>query len=199
MVVPPFNAFGVPNKISKRTLMWSLSSGRYHTTKVEAGTTSLGGFMHFLLPCVLLSPAISLRKSWTTCCTHRVSTVLTVRTVASIAVWCFALGFGGLAQLLAGMWEARRGKMFGATAFSSYGAFWISLGLYGVLSDTGIFTASGAASKGLEAVSPAAAPPIADMLLSLLLTSCLRQKLFGSACCSPCAPGAHSARGVGSR
>jgi len=41
----------------------------------------------------------------------------------------------------------------GATAFSSYGAFWISLGLYGVLSDTGIFTASGAAPKGLEAVS----------------------------------------------
>ena len=67
-------------------------------------------------------------------------------------MWCFALGFGGLAQLLAGMWEARRGKMFGATAFSSYGAFWISLGLYGVLSDTGIFTASGAAPKGLEAV-----------------------------------------------
>ena len=69
------------------------------------------------------------------------------------AVWCFALGFGGLAQLLAGMWEARRGKMFGATAFSSYGAFWISLGLYGVLSYTGIFTASGEALKGLEAVS----------------------------------------------
>ena len=67
-------------------------------------------------------------------------------------VWCFAIGFGGLAQLLAGMWEANRGKMFGATAFSSYGAFWISLGLFGIISDTGIFTAAGGAVKGLEAV-----------------------------------------------
>jgi succinate-acetate transporter protein len=32
------------------------------------------------------------------------------------------------------MWEARRGKIFGATAFSSYGAFWISFGLFGILS-----------------------------------------------------------------
>lgn len=52
-----------------------------------------------------------------------------------VAVWCFALGYGGLAQLLAGMWEARRGKMFGAVAFSSYGAFWISLGLFGIFKD----------------------------------------------------------------
>jgi len=51
------------------------------------------------------------------------------------AVYTFALGYGGLAQLLAGMWEAYRGKMFGAVAFSSYGAFWISIGLFGVLSD----------------------------------------------------------------
>ena len=38
-----------------------------------------------------------------------------------------ALFYGGLAQLLAGMWEFRNGNTFGATAFSSYGAFWISL------------------------------------------------------------------------
>ncbi len=37
-----------------------------------------------------------------------------------------ALGFGGLAQLLAGMWEFRNGNTFGAVAFSSFGAFWIS-------------------------------------------------------------------------
>src|SRR5512142_689414 len=37
-----------------------------------------------------------------------------------------ALAYGGLAQLLAGMWEFRNGNTFGATAFSSYGAFWIS-------------------------------------------------------------------------
>jgi succinate-acetate transporter protein len=37
-----------------------------------------------------------------------------------------ALFYGGLAQLLAGMWEFRSGNTFGATAFSSYGAFWLS-------------------------------------------------------------------------
>jgi len=37
-----------------------------------------------------------------------------------------ALFYGGLAQLLAGMWEFRKGNTFGATAFCSYGAFWLS-------------------------------------------------------------------------
>lgn len=37
-----------------------------------------------------------------------------------------ALFYGGLAQLLAGMWEFRAGNTFGATAFSSYGAFWMA-------------------------------------------------------------------------
>ncbi len=39
-----------------------------------------------------------------------------------------ALFYGGIAQLLAGMWEFRTGNTFGATAFSSYGAFWIAVG-----------------------------------------------------------------------
>jgi succinate-acetate transporter protein len=37
-----------------------------------------------------------------------------------------ALAYGGGAQLLAGMWEFKTGNTFGATAFTSYGAFWIS-------------------------------------------------------------------------
>src|SRR3954468_21931009 len=37
-----------------------------------------------------------------------------------------ALAYGGAAQLLAGMWEFRTGNTFGATAFTSFGAFWIS-------------------------------------------------------------------------
>lgn len=37
-----------------------------------------------------------------------------------------ALAYGGFAQLLAGMWEFRTGNTFGAVAFSSFGAFWIS-------------------------------------------------------------------------
>ena len=42
------------------------------------------------------------------------------------AVLALALAYGGLAQLLAGMWEFRTGNTFGAVAFSSFGAFWIS-------------------------------------------------------------------------
>ena len=39
-----------------------------------------------------------------------------------------ALFYGGIAQLLAGMWEFRAGNTFGAVAFSSYGAFWLAVG-----------------------------------------------------------------------
>jgi hypothetical protein len=42
------------------------------------------------------------------------------------AVVGMALFVGGLAQLLAGMWEFACGNTFGATAFSSYGGFWLS-------------------------------------------------------------------------
>jgi succinate-acetate transporter protein len=44
------------------------------------------------------------------------------------AVIGLALFYGGLGQLLAGMWEFRAGNTFGAAAFSSYGAFWLALG-----------------------------------------------------------------------
>lgn len=39
-----------------------------------------------------------------------------------------ALFYGGLAQFCAGMWEFKTGNTFGSTAFTSYGAFWMSLG-----------------------------------------------------------------------
>src|SRR6266487_1113769 len=45
----------------------------------------------------------------------------------------FALAYGGLIQLLAGMWEFRNRNVFGATAFSTYGGFWIGLGLWFLL------------------------------------------------------------------
>jgi succinate-acetate transporter protein len=38
-----------------------------------------------------------------------------------------ALFYGGLAQMLAGMWEFKSGNTFGATAFTSYGAFWLAV------------------------------------------------------------------------
>src|SRR5438105_5338577 len=44
-------------------------------------------------------------------------------------VLALAIPFGGGAQLLAGMWAFRRGNTFAATAFSSFGAFWLSFWL----------------------------------------------------------------------
>lgn len=37
-----------------------------------------------------------------------------------------ALAYGGTAQFVAGLWEFRKGNTFGATAFCSFGAFWVS-------------------------------------------------------------------------
>ena len=45
---------------------------------------------------------------------------------AEVAVLGVALFYGGIAQLFAGMWEFVKGNTFGALAFSSYGAFWMS-------------------------------------------------------------------------
>jgi uncharacterized protein len=44
----------------------------------------------------------------------------------------YAFAYGGLAQLLAGMWEFRNRNVFGATAFSTYGGFWIGLGIWAI-------------------------------------------------------------------
>jgi uncharacterized protein len=49
-------------------------------------------------------------------------------------VWIgLALFYGGLAQFLAGMWEFRKGNTFGATAFATYGGFWLSLATFALL------------------------------------------------------------------
>jgi uncharacterized protein len=45
----------------------------------------------------------------------------------------YAFAYGGLVQLLAGMWEFRNRNVFGSTAFSTYGGFWIGLGLWVLL------------------------------------------------------------------
>ncbi len=51
-------------------------------------------------------------------------------------IWIgLAIFYGGLAQFLAGMWEFRRNNTFAATAFSTYGAFWLALGTFVLLND----------------------------------------------------------------
>jgi succinate-acetate transporter protein len=49
-----------------------------------------------------------------------------------------ALAYGGIVQLLAGMWEFRTGNTFGAVAFSSFGAFWISFWVLVTFSENSI-------------------------------------------------------------
>jgi succinate-acetate transporter protein len=56
-----------------------------------------------------------------------------------------ALFYGGLVQLLAGMWEFRNRNVFGSTAFSTYGGFWLGLGAFVILAET---TKLGANLKG---------------------------------------------------
>ncbi len=52
-------------------------------------------------------------------------------------IWVgFALFYGGLAQFCAGMWEFRNRNVFGATAFSTYGGFWMGIGIFVVLAET---------------------------------------------------------------
>lgn len=47
------------------------------------------------------------------------------------------LFYGGLAQFAAGMWEMKRGDTFGATCFSSFGAFWMAVALMVLLENIG--------------------------------------------------------------
>ncbi|HEX4727320.1 MAG TPA: acetate uptake transporter [Jatrophihabitans sp.] len=53
-----------------------------------------------------------------------------VSSTLAISVLPLALCYGGIVQLLAGMWEFRNGNTFGALAFSSFGAFWLAYWYY---------------------------------------------------------------------
>lgn len=65
---------------------------------------------------------------------------------AGAAVVGLALFYGGIAQLCAGMWEFVKGNTFGAVAFTSYGAFWLSFWWLLVNPDT--LKAAGAGGVG---------------------------------------------------
>jgi len=51
--------------------------------------------------------------------------------IISSTAWSMILAmgifYGGIAQIIAGLMEFRKGNTFGTTAFTSYGLFWISL------------------------------------------------------------------------
>jgi len=66
-------------------------------------------------------------------------------------IWVgLALFYGGLVQLLAGMWEFRNRNVFGATAFSTYGGFWMSVGIFVVLAEVSKSFAAGLSGANLS-------------------------------------------------
>ena len=56
-------------------------------------------------------------------------------------ILAMGIAFGGLAQIFAGLMEWKKNNTFGATAFTSYGLFWLSLVLLLILPKTGYATA----------------------------------------------------------
>jgi succinate-acetate transporter protein len=57
-----------------------------------------------------------------------------------------AMAFGGTAQIIAGLMEFKTGNVFGATAFTSYGAFWWWFALLILLGGNHVLDLSGASS-----------------------------------------------------
>ena len=66
---------------------------------------------------------------------------------AEVVILGVALFYGGLAQLFAGLWEFAKGNTFGAVAFSSYGAFWMSF--WYLLEHSGLTDEDAAAGVGI--------------------------------------------------
>ncbi len=98
------------------------STGRaYGAASVEQGSTAGAviadpaplGLAAFALTTMVLS---AINAGW-------------ISAVNEPVVLGLAIAYGGSAQLLAGMWAFRKGNTFAATAFSSYGAFWLSFWL----------------------------------------------------------------------
>jgi succinate-acetate transporter protein len=79
-------------------------------------------------------------------------------TTATGDAWLgFAFAYGGLAQFAAAMWEFRNRNVFGATAFGTYGTFWIGLGLWALL------VAPAPAGAGPVAAAAHAAATVKDL------------------------------------
>ncbi len=67
---------------------------------------------------------------------------------ANSVVLSMGIFYGGLAQVVAGAMEWRKGNMFGMTAFVSYGFFWLSFAFIFLLSATHLAAAPDSASLG---------------------------------------------------
>jgi succinate-acetate transporter protein len=93
-----------------------------------------------------------------------------------LVVLPLALFYGGAVQILAGMWEFRKNNTFGALAFSSYGAFWITLAWYLRYIAAGLPVATEHEARGLFLLSWTIFT--AYMLLASLRTTMVLSAVF---------------------
>jgi succinate-acetate transporter protein len=64
----------------------------------------------------------------------------------------YGMFYGGLCQIFAGLWEFRKNNTFGATAFTSYGAFWMGLAFWHLLADADIWNPSSSFKGGFASI-----------------------------------------------
>ncbi|MEN0613288.1 acetate uptake transporter [Klebsiella indica] len=66
-----------------------------------------------------------------------------------VAILAMGIFYGGIAQIFAGLLEFKKGNTFGLTAFTSYGAFWLTLVAILLMPKTGLAEASDAHFLGM--------------------------------------------------
>ncbi|MDD9156904.1 acetate uptake transporter [Aliivibrio sp. S4TY2] len=64
------------------------------------------------------------------------------------AILSMGIFYGGIAQVIAGIMEYKKGNTFGTTAFTSYGFFWLSLVALILMPEMGLGQATSAAFMG---------------------------------------------------
>lgn len=93
-------------------------------------------------------------------------------------IMAMGLCYGGMAQILAGIFEWKKNNTFGATAFTSYGLFWISLVFIWILPKMGVANAT--ATNALVAYLVAWGVFTLVMFIGTLKLNCYLQFIFGS-------------------
>jgi succinate-acetate transporter protein len=93
-------------------------------------------------------------------------------------ILAMGLAYGGLAQILAGIFEWKKNNTFGVTAFTSYGAFWFSLVFLLILPKMGLGEAP--ETKAMVAYLIAWGVFTGVMFIGTLRLNCYLQFIFGS-------------------
>jgi uncharacterized protein len=93
-------------------------------------------------------------------------------------IMAMGLCYGGMAQILAGIFEWKKNNTFGATAFTSYGFFWISLVFIWIMPKMGLANAT--STNALVAYLVAWGVFTLVMFIGTLKLNCYLQFIFGS-------------------